>query len=242
MSGAADHAAVARRLDELGARYALTSGQVGQLRCVLELVAADPHVPTTVTAPREAVDVHLADSLAALQLEVVRGAARIADIGSGAGFPGLPLAIALPGAELRLLESSSRRCAFIERACSAAGVGNATPVASRVEAWDGGGQEQDVVTARAVAPLAVLCEYAAPLLRLGGALVVWRGRRDSEAEQAGGRAALLLGLETRDPVRSEPYPGSQEHHLQIYVKVGPTPARFPRRPGIASKRPLGVSS
>ena len=143
---------------------------------------------------------------------------------------------------MSLLESSARRCAFIERAASAAGVRNAAVVAGRVEAWAPGGELQDVVTARAVAPLAVLCEYAAPLLRLGGALVVWRGHRDREAEAAAERAAAELGLESRAAVRSEPYPGSQEHHLHVYVKVRPTPARFPRRPGIASKRPLGVSS
>jgi 16S rRNA (guanine527-N7)-methyltransferase len=208
----------------------------------LEIVASDPHVPSTVTSPVEAVDIHVADSLTALDLQAVRSASRIVDIGSGAGFPGLPLAVALPGADLRLLESSARRCAFIERACSAAGVRNATVVASRVEAWAPGDQQQDVVTARAVAPLAVLCEYAAPLLRLGGALVVWRGHRDRAAEESAVRAAALLGLESRAPVRSEPYPGSQDHHLHVYVKVGPTPARFPRRPGIASKRPLGVST
>jgi 16S rRNA (guanine527-N7)-methyltransferase len=235
--------AVARRLKALAARHGLSTGQIGQLRCLLEIVAADPYVPTTVIAPREAVDIHLADSLTALDLDAVRAATRIVDIGSGAGFPGLPLAVALPGAELRLLESSGRRCAFIERACSAAGVRNAIAVPTRVEAWDpGDDQPADVVTARAVAPLAVLCEYAAPLLALGGALVVWRGHRDRAAEESAGRAAVLLGLERRDPVRSEPYPGSQEHHLHVYVKVGPTPARFPRRPGIASKRPLGVST
>jgi 16S rRNA (guanine527-N7)-methyltransferase len=242
MNAVADDAAVTRRLAALGARHGLSAGQLGQLRCLLEIVGTDPHVPTAVTTPREAVDVHLADSLAALDLEPLRVAARIVDIGSGAGFPGLPLAVALPGVELRLLESSARRCAFIERACSAAGVHNATAVATRVEAWDREDREQDVVTARAVAPLAVLCEYAAPLLRVGGALVVWRGHRDGDAEQAAARAAALLGLEAREPVRSEPYPGSQEHHLHVYVKVGPTPARFPRRPGIASKRPLGVST
>jgi len=241
MTAAADAIAVTRRLEDLASRYGLTDGQIGQLRCLLEVLASDAHAPSTVTAARRAVDVHLADSLSALDLDLVRAAARVADIGSGPGFPGLPLAVALPDATVSLLESSARRSAFIERAASAAGLRNAVVVATRVEAWDTG-CEQDVVTARAVAPLAVLCEYAAPLLRLGGGLVVWRGHRDREAEEAAERAAGQLALESRPAVRSEPYPDSQEHHLHVYVKVGPTPARFPRRPGIASKRPLGVSS
>jgi 16S rRNA (guanine527-N7)-methyltransferase len=233
---------VAQRLAALATRHDLKAGQVGQLRCVLEVLSTDAHAPSTVTDAAQAADVHLADSLTGLDLDVVRGATRIADVGSGAGFPGIPLAIALPGAHVALLESSARRCEFIERTRAAAGIGNATVVATRAEAWDRGFGQQDVVTARAVASLAVLCEYAAPLLAVGGALVAWRGRRDRPAEEAALRAAAELGLESRAPVRSEPYPGSQDHHLHVYVKVGPTPARFPRRPGIASKRPLGVSS
>jgi 16S rRNA (guanine527-N7)-methyltransferase len=237
-----DASVVGVRLGELGVRHGLGERQLGQLRCLLEVLASDPHAPSTVTTASEAVDVHLADSLSALEVDLVREARRIADIGSGAGFPGIPLAVALPGAHVSLLESSARRGDFLRRACSAAGVGNAIAVTTRVEAWTPEEGEQDVVTARAVAPLSVLCEYAAPLLRIGGALVVWRGHRDAEAERAAGVASVELGLEVRLPVRSEPYPGSQDHHLHVYVKVAPTPPRFPRRPGIASKRPLGVSA
>lgn len=240
MTDPGDPGRVARRLAELADRYSLSGGQVGQLRCLLEVLATDAHAPTTVTAARDAVDIHLADSLTALDLDPVRSATRVVDIGSGAGFPGLPLAVALPSATVSLLESSVRRCAFIERARAAAGARNVVVVASRAESWGAGETNQEVVTARAVAPLAVLCEYAAPLLVLGGTLVAWRGHRDQPDEDAADRAAGELGLEGRPPVRSEPYPGSREHHLHVYVKVGPTPARFPRRPGIASKRPLGV--
>jgi 16S rRNA (guanine527-N7)-methyltransferase len=242
MTTASDPVVVTRRLAALATRHGLTDGQVGQLRCILEVLATDPHAPSAVTSASQAADVHLADSLAALELDVLRTATRLADVGSGAGFPGVPLAVALPAAAVALLESSQRRGEFLGRSCSAAGVGNATVIVTRAEAWTDGLGKQDVVTARAVAPLAVLCEYAAPLLRVGGALVVWRGRRDPAAEADAARASAELRLEGRVPVRSEPYPGSQEHHLHVYVKVGPTPARFPRRPGIASKRPLGVST
>jgi 16S rRNA (guanine527-N7)-methyltransferase len=242
MSGADDAAIVTGRLGALAARHALTVGQVGQLRCLLEVLATDAHAPTAVVLARDAVHVHLADSLSALDLDAVRAATAIADVGAGPGFPGLPLAVALPAARVSLLESSTRRCDYIGRAISAAGLVNAVTVVTRAEAWAEGVGKQDLVTARAVAPLAVLCEYAAPLLRPGGVLVAWRGRRDPAGEAAASTAAGELGLEPQGPVRTEAYPGSQDHHLHVYVKVRPTPARFPRRPGIARKRPLGASS
>jgi 16S rRNA (guanine527-N7)-methyltransferase len=97
----------------------------------------------------------------------------------------------------------------------------------------------DVVTARAVAPLDVVAEYAAPLLRPGGALVAWRGQRDADPEAEGDRAAVVLGLTVEDPLRVQPYPGALNRHLHVMVKTGPTPERFPRRDGVARKRPLG---
>ena len=86
----------------------------------------------------------------------------------------------------------------------------------------------------------MLCEYAAPLLREGGALVAWKGARDAEEEAAGARAAAELGLESREVLAVEPFPGAHSRHLHVVVKVAPTPARFPRRAGVAAKRPLGT--
>jgi 16S rRNA (guanine527-N7)-methyltransferase len=97
----------------------------------------------------------------------------------------------------------------------------------------------DLVTARAVASLPVLVEYAAPLLRLGGQLVAWKGARD-EAEELGGEAAgRAVGLSPVRVGRVSPFPGAHSRHLHFYAKTAPTPARFPRRPGMARKRPLG---
>jgi 16S rRNA (guanine527-N7)-methyltransferase len=152
---------VARRLAEICRRHDLTDRQGGQLRCLLEVLASDPYAPTRVTSPSEAVDVHVADSLAALVLAEVREATTIADLGAGAGFPGLALAVALPAASVTLVESARRKCEFIERARAAGGVGTAAVVTARAEAWAEGLGRQDRVTARAVAPLAVLCERAA---------------------------------------------------------------------------------
>lgn len=189
--------------------------------------------------PREAVDVHVADSLAGLGLEAVRDARAIADVGAGAGFPGLVLAAALPEARVWLVESVGRKCAFLTRAVEAAGIANAEVVCTRAESWTEGLEACDLVTARAVAPLAVLVEYAAPLLRMGGALVAWKGRRDPEEETPAVRAAEVAGLDPGDVLGVRPYEDVRHRTLYLYLKVRPTPARLPRRPGQARRRPLG---
>lgn len=203
------------------------------------MVVSDPLAPTTIRDPVRVLEDHLADSLVALELEVVHRAGVIADLGAGAGFPGLALAIALPSSEIRLVESSARKCEFIARAAELCGIGNATVVAARAESWAEGLGRCDLIVARALAPLPVVAEYAAPLLADRGALVAWRGRRDEGDEQAGARAGAELGLAPRPPFHVVPYPGALHRHLHVMVKVGPTPPRFPRRPGAARKRPLG---
>jgi len=200
----------------------------------------DPRAPTAVRERRRAIDDHLADALVALELSVVREARELADLGSGAGVPALPLAIALPGCRFTLIESVARKCAFLERAAGLCGLGNVRMLPARAE--EAAGELRgafDVVSARALAAPAVVAEYAAPLLRVGGALVEWRGRRDPEAEVEGERAAAALGLSPAEIRRVEPYPGARDRHLHVRSKVSETPDRFPRRPGMAAKRPLG---
>lgn len=228
------------RARNLAERHGLGAASAERLSALVELLAADPTAPTSVRAPAEAADTHLADSLVALELDAVRSARAIADIGAGAGFPGLPLAVALPHARVWLVESARRKCEYLERAIAAAGAGNARVVCERAEAWADGREACDLVVARAVAPLAVLAEYAAPLLAPGGALVAWKGRRDEREERAAGGAADELGLKLVEVRRVEPYPTVRSRHLHVYSKVRPTPARFPRRPGAARKRPLGA--
>ncbi len=185
-------------------------------------------------------DVHVADSLSALELEEVRAAREVADLGAGAGFPGVVLAAALPDARVKLVESVGRKCAFMHGIVQAAGLANAHVVCARAEAWPEGIGRHDLVTARALAPLAVLAEYAAPLLRVGGALVAYKGARDAGEEAGAARAAGELGLEPRAVRRVHPFPGAEQRHLHVLAKVAETPARFPRRPGMARKRPLGA--
>jgi 16S rRNA (guanine527-N7)-methyltransferase len=227
-------------LERLGERFELPARAVEQLRILAGLLVNDPLAPTSVREPARVIDEHLADSLVALELGAVRDARAVADLGSGAGLPGLPLAIALPEANFSLVESNRRKCTFIERAIAACEIANAIVVDVRAETWPEGIGRFDVVTARALAPLAVVAEYAAPLLRAGGVAVVWRGRRDQADESAGAVACQELGLEISEIRRVRPFAQAEHRYLHLMLKVMETPARFPRRPGIAAKRPLGA--
>ncbi len=217
----------------------LTAAQRRQLVAVLELLEADEHAPTAVRERERAAQVHLADSLSALEIEAVRTAGRIADIGSGAGFPGVALAVALPATEVCLLDSARRKCEFLKRLCAAAGLENATVICARAEEWRMGVSRNDVVLARALAAQPVVLEYAAPVLRVGGTVVDWRAGRAPEDEEAADRAAAILGLRRTEVRRVTPFAGARDRHLHVFVKLEETPARFPRRAGMARKRPLG---
>ena len=170
-------AEVAARLARLASRYGLPAGAEDRLAALLDLVAAEPAAITAVRDPLEGVDVHVADSLVALDVPSVRAARRIADLGSGGGFPGLALAIALPDAHVAAVESVGRKCAFLARAAAELGLGNVEVVNARAEAWEEGLSAHDLVVGRALAPLPVLVEYAAPLLEPRGrsspGRVVW---------------------------------------------------------------------
>ena len=229
------------RLDALAAEHGLPPAAAETLAVVLALQAADPAASTTVRAPADAVERHVADSLSALVLDEVRSARRIADLGSGAGWPGFALAAALPAAQVALVESAARHCRYLERAVEASGLANVAVVHARAEEWGDGLGAHDLVTARALAALPVLCEYAAPLLAEGGSLVAWKGAVAPEELADGRAAAAVLGLEAASPVRVAPYAGARDHTLHAFRKIAPTPERFPRRPGMAVKRPLAAS-
>ena len=214
-----------------------------RLAPVLDLLATDPASLSSVRDPGRAWQVHVEDSLSGLEL--VGEPERLADVGAGAGFPGLVLAAALPATRVDLIESVGRKAEFIDRAIDAAGLENASVVALRSEDWarephpDGGRDGYDVVTARAVGRMSTLAELASPLLREGGLLVAWKGRRDGDEEAELGRAGPSLAMEPAEIRPVGDRAGSRHRHLHVVRKLGPTPEGLPRRAGIAKKRPYG---
>jgi len=165
--------------------------------------------------------VHVDESLAAVDV-VRRFAGAIVDVGSGGGAPGIPLAVALPDQQVTLLEANGRKCAFLREV---------TRELANVEVVQGRAEEQEtekfgVAVAKALAAPPVAAEWCLPLVSIGGAVVLFVGpSADAEAvsrasEQVGGGPAEQL-------------PG-----LLVLQKVAPTPPGFPRRPGVAKKRPL----
>lgn len=211
-----------------------------RLQTVLDLLAAERASVSSVVDER-AWRVHVVDSLTGLEVPALRESRRIADIGSGAGFPGLVLAVALPDARVDLIESVGRKCEFMRGATAAAGIGNATVHNLRSEEWAAGeGREAyDAVTARAVGRLSTLAELASPLLRPGGVLVAWKGRRDPDEERQLENASEALAMELGGTFDVGDRAGSEHRHLHVVGKSGPTPENLPRRPGMAKKRPRG---
>ena len=226
-----------------GARPAPRGRAAGLLSRPLEILLdrlEDPAAPTTVHDREEARRVHVQDSLVAASCLPARG--QIADLGSGAGVPGLVLAVAHPAAMHVLVESVGKKVAFIRSTAAAMGLDNVEVVQARAEEWHAGIGTCDAVCARALASLAVLCEYAAPLLVMGGRAVFWKGTVSEDEERDGRFAAHELGLRVVGVEPVEPFPGSQRRTLWVFQKITETPGRYPRRPGMAVKRPLSASS
>jgi 16S rRNA (guanine527-N7)-methyltransferase len=232
----------------------LSDAQRRSLETVLELLAAERASVSSVTDER-AWKVHVDDSLTGLEVPELRSASRILDLGAGAGFPGLVLAVALPVARIDLLDSVGKKIAFIAEAAKRAGIPNAHAITGRSEdlarsAATGGGlvdgshpesgrESYDVVTARAVGRLSTLAELASPLLHQGGLLVAWKGRRDEEEEAQMDRAAASLAMTPESILDVGHRAGSEHRHLHVIRKTGPTPKNLPRKPGLAKKRPAG---
>ncbi len=205
------------------------------------MLASERASVSSITDPNRAWKVHVADSLTGLEFPALAKADRIADIGSGAGFPGLVLAVALPAARVDLIESVSRKCEFIQRAIDAAGITNATVLNARSEELATGDRRDsyDAVTARAVGRLSTLAELASPLLREDGVLIAWKGKRNPDEEHQLENAAEQLAMRPEQILHVGPFAGSEHRHLHLVRKVGPTPEGLPRRPGMAKKRPRG---
>ena len=219
----------------------LPDGVREALEALVEMLVSERRAPSAVREPSAAWRAHIADSLVGVEFRELATAATIADVGAGAGLPGLVLAAALPEARIDLIESVGRKCEFMRRVVDRMGLRNARVVCERSESWAtaDGREAYDAVTARAVGRLATIAELASPLLREGGAVVAWKGRRDADEEAELARAAARLAIEPVEVRWVGPYAGSRHRHLHLMRKAGPSPADLPRRPGAAKMRPFG---
>jgi 16S rRNA (guanine527-N7)-methyltransferase len=190
--------------------------------------------PVRLTAiPRaEAYERHVADALAGLHLvDATEG--DVVDVGSGTGVPGLVIALVRPGRAVHLVESVQKKAAVLAAIATDLGADNVDVHAERAEDLGraGGRERYGLAVCRALAPPPVAVELCLPLVRTGGRLVIWAGEADAAALE---HAAQAVGGELE---RVEPAPGDRRS-LVVVTKTGPTPQRYPRRAGMAAKRPL----
>ncbi|MDF7637431.1 16S rRNA (guanine(527)-N(7))-methyltransferase RsmG [Leuconostocaceae bacterium ESL0958] len=207
------------------------------------LVATNRSVNLTAITEKEAVYLkHFYDSLTlATKVPALReGSASLIDIGSGAGFPALPLKIALPNLSVTLVDSLNKRVNFLKQVVAELGLTDVTIIHGRAEDLGKDNQlreKYDFATARAVAKTAVLAEYTLPFVHVGGQLLVMKGSA-GEAELVAGKQALqTLGGQLRDSF-SFTLPNGDPRVIQVIDKVQKTPKRYPRQAGTPSKKPL----
>lgn len=222
----------------------LTRAQVEALEWYSgELLAWNQRFNLTAITDREGIAVkHFLDSLTCLLVMRPPARGRVVDVGSGAGFPGLPLMIAQPEIRLTLVEATGKKAEFCRHVVRSLRLDAVEVIHARAEEvghMPGHRQAYDWAVARAVASMPVLVEYLLPFLRLGGRAVVQKGESGPAEVQASEEALRLLGGQVRQLVSVE-LPGVAEARYLIEVeKTAGTPAQYPRRPGIPAKRPLG---
>ena len=223
---------------------ALTPEQAASFETYAKLLAEwNTHTNLTAITEPEAVRVrHFLDSLSIVKAVPLRTGMRLIDVGTGAGFPGLPLAIAFPEIHVTLLEATGKKVAFLDHVIDALGLTNATTLKARAEEAGHMPDQRahyDVVVARAVARMPALVEYLLPLARINGRCLAMKGvTAEEEAHDArhalrilGGRVQRILTVELPDV--------ADAHHLVVVEKTDPTPTAYPRKPGVPTRKPLG---
>jgi 16S rRNA (guanine527-N7)-methyltransferase len=202
------------------------------------------NAPFNVTSIRDAEAVerlHFLDCLSLLDLEPVRMARRLVDLGAGGGLPALVLALALPGTMVTAVESQQKKCNFIREVATAMGLANVDVCCSRAEEYgqNAGRGAHDVAVSRALASLPVLAEYSIPLLAVGGAMVAMKGEISNQECIQAQKALDILGGGRLESLRLHPFEGAENRWVYMAAKVKATPASLPRRPGTPTKQPLG---
>ena len=199
---------------------------------------------TAITEPREVAVKHMIDSLSAWDDSLFSPEASLVDVGTGAGFPGIPLKILYPGLKLTLLDSLNKRIRYLQTVVDELGLTDVRCIHARAEeaARQKEYREQfDIAVSRAVARLPILAEYCLPFVKNGGIFAALKGMQYEQEAQEARKALGMLGgqLAAVHPVQ---LPGLEDKRAVIYVrKTGKTPAAYPRKAGTPEKNPLGVS-
>ena len=220
--------------------YGLDSGKADQLLTFAEMLLEKNQVMnlTAITEPVDVAQLHLLDCAAVLTLADLKGKT-VVDVGTGAGFPGMPLQILEPTAKLTLLDSLNKRIGFLQEVCDALNLKHTRCVHGRAEEYARDHREKfDYATSRAVAALNVLCELALPMVKVGGAFLAMKSVDcDEELRQAKNAIAQLGGIV--ESVRDYTIPGTDVRHRLITIrKVKSSPASFPRAFARIKKNPL----
>lgn len=193
---------------------------------------------TAITEPRDVAALHLLDSLALLPLAGLKDE-RLVDVGCGAGFPGVPLAIARPALEVTLLDSQKKRVDFLEEVRETLGLENTVCIHGRAEEFVAERREQfDAAVSRAVAALPVLCELCLPLVKVGGRMLAMKSANSEEEISSAKRAIKLLGGQV-EWVKDYQIPTTEIIHRLVSIrKISATPGKYPRRFALIKKQPL----
>lgn len=224
-------------------RLSVTEAQADQLARFAALVEEGNRQQnlTRITSPEEMAVKHFVDSLSLFLVDLPHSGARFLDVGTGAGFPGIPLAICRPQWDVVLLDSLRKRLAFLESAMNVLGLNNVSTLHARAEdaARNPAYRDSfDVVVSRAVARLPVLLELCLPFVKVGGVFVAMKGSGvEDEVEESGNALAELNGR-VRSTIELSLPAGYGQRTLVVVEKTGRTKRMFPRRAGIPAKQPL----